>query len=367
MDDHQDFSTAERRLMARGRAGRIPVNGSMELLPLCNLNCKMCYVRLSPEEMKRQGRLRTWEEWLEAGRQMQRAGVLFLLLTGGEPLLFPDFKKLYLGLRKLGFVLTINTNGTLIDEEWADFFAQHKPRRINITLYGAGREDYGSLCGNPQGFDKVVSAVRLLRQRQVDVKLATSVTPYNVQSLAKMFAIARELDVPLFADTYMMPATRERTLPFDRQSRLGPGEAARARVDAMKLHHPDQFREFALNMIQEVEEFVPESTEPRCVTCYAGNCSFSVSWQGELHPCVILTEPSVNIFDQNFQSAWEQVVEGVGKIRLHPDCSVCNLRPLCQTCAASGLLEGGSYDAKPEYMCRYAAETLRLLREEVHG
>ena len=36
----------------------------------------------------------------------------------------------------MGMILTINTNGTLIDETWADFFAQHPPRRINITLYG---------------------------------------------------------------------------------------------------------------------------------------------------------------------------------------------------------------------------------------
>jgi radical SAM protein with 4Fe4S-binding SPASM domain len=367
MDEHQSFSTAEQRLMVRAMARKVPVSGSMELLPLCNLNCKMCYVRLSPEEMKRQGRLRTWEEWLEAGRQMQRAGVLFLLLTGGEPLLFPEFKKLYLELRKLGFVLTINTNGTLIDEQWADFFAQYKPRRINITLYGGDREDYGNLCGSPQGFDRVVSAVRLLRQRQVDVKLSTSVTPYNVHSLEKMFAIARELEVPLGVDTYMMPATRERTLPFDKQSRLGPEEAARARVEAMKLEWPEDFRDYALEKIREVEEFVPESTEPRPVTCYAGNCSFSVSWQGELHPCVILTKPTANIFDQGFQAAWEQVVSGVSEIRLHPDCSVCNLRTLCRTCAASGLLEGGSYDARPEYMCRYTQETLRLLREEVHG
>lgn len=366
MDEFQSFSTVERGLMARASAGKIPVSGSMELLPLCNMNCKMCYVRLSPEEMRRQGRLRSWEEWLTAGRQMQRAGVLFLLLTGGEPLLFPDFRKLYLGLRKLGFVLTINTNGTLIDGEWADFFAKYKPRRINITLYGGDREAYGSLCGYPEGFDRVVSAVRLLRERKVDVKLSTSVTPDNVHDLEKMFAIARELEVPLGVDTYMMPATRERELPFAMQSRLDPEAAARARVQAMKLEWPEEFPAYARRQIRAVEEFVPDSEEPRAVTCHAGNCAFSVSWQGEMHPCVILTEPSVNIFDHGFQNAWEHLVEGMKPIRLHPDCSVCNLRALCRTCAASALLEGGGYDAKPEYMCRYTRETLRLLREEVH-
>ena len=114
MDEYQSFSTAEQRLMARASGVKAPISGSMELLPLCNMNCKMCYVRLSPEEMKRQGNLHTWEEWLEAGRQMQRSGVLFLLLTGGEPLIQKEIAEL---LQLLGaddsLLVHIETNGSV--------------------------------------------------------------------------------------------------------------------------------------------------------------------------------------------------------------------------------------------------------------
>ena len=110
MEPMQDATTIERMLLDQAKRTRTPANGSIELLPLCNMNCDMCYVRLSREEMERQGRLRTADEWLEIGRQMQEAGVLFLLLTGGEPFLFPEFRKLYLGLRQMGMILTINTN-----------------------------------------------------------------------------------------------------------------------------------------------------------------------------------------------------------------------------------------------------------------
>ena len=112
MDPIQEVTTLERRLALKAQTKRIPINGSIELLPLCNMKCDMCYVRLSKEEMDKQGRLRTWEEWLEIGRQMKESGTLFLLLTGGEPLMFPDFRKLYLGLRDLGMAITINTNAT---------------------------------------------------------------------------------------------------------------------------------------------------------------------------------------------------------------------------------------------------------------
>lgn len=173
-------TTLEKMLIQRAARSCQPINGSLELLPLCNMNCDMCYVRLSRGEMERQGRLRTVDEWLEMARQMQRAGVLFLLLTGGEPLLYPDFQQLYLGLKELGMILTINTNGTLLDEAWAAFFGEHKPRRINITLYGADEKAYRELCHYPGGFDKTIHGIRLLRQRGVDVKLNGSVTRRNV-------------------------------------------------------------------------------------------------------------------------------------------------------------------------------------------
>ena len=62
MDDMQYYGTAERRLFMRARETNTPINGSLELLPLCNMNCDMCYVRLSKQEMEKQGRMRTGEE-----------------------------------------------------------------------------------------------------------------------------------------------------------------------------------------------------------------------------------------------------------------------------------------------------------------
>ena len=102
MEPMADASTVERMLLNQARMKHIPMNGSIELLPLCNLNCKMCYVRLSREEMEAQGRIRSVEEWMTVAREMKKAGVLFLLLTGGEPLLYPGFKELFVELKKTG-------------------------------------------------------------------------------------------------------------------------------------------------------------------------------------------------------------------------------------------------------------------------
>lgn len=151
MELMEDGTTIEQQMFAMATEKKVPLYGVLELLPLCNLNCDMCYVRMSREEMEQVGRLRTIEEWTKTAEDMMKAGTLFVLLTGGEPLLYPHFRELYQKLRELGMIITINTNGTLIDEAWADFFAENKPRRINITLYGASNETYERLCHYPGG------------------------------------------------------------------------------------------------------------------------------------------------------------------------------------------------------------------------
>lgn len=215
MDFFEDMSTPEKLICTRATELKVPVNGVLELTPLCNMNCDMCYVRLSPEELNKQGRLRTVEEWLALAEEMQEVGVMFILLTGGEPLLYPGFKKLYLKLKKMGMILTINTNGTLLDEEWADFFAENIPRRINITLYGPDRETYDKLCHYPDGFDRAIHAIKLLKDRGVSVKINGSLTSANRKDREALVHLADELDTYMKIDTYMYPASRERKMPFN--------------------------------------------------------------------------------------------------------------------------------------------------------
>lgn len=363
MDTLEGASTMEMAMMYRAELRGDPLTGSIELLPLCNMNCDMCYVRLSRREMESQGRLRTGEEWISIGRQMIDAGTLFLLLTGGEPLLHPDFKDIYLGLKKMGMILTINTNGTLIDEEWAEFFGKYKPRRINITLYGGDGCTYERLCHYPGGYDKVVNAVRLLREENVDVKLAGSITPHNVMDVDKMISVSEELGVPMRMDTYMMPSSRERSKPFHMQNRLSPEDAAKARIKALRAEMGvELFSDYRKQKLEQINAFVPSSENPCPISCHAGRCSFTVNWQGMIRPCVVMTDPQVNVFETGFADGWKQVSKQFCDVRYCAKCSNCRLRPLCRTCAAAAKLESGDYLGTPDYLCRYAEESLRQLR-----
>ena len=358
--DNGAFSV-ERSMIKRAKEKKVPINGSLELLPLCNMNCDMCYVRLSREETESLGGLHTAEEWIALGQQMKQAGVLFLLLTGGEPLLLPDFKRLYLELRKMGFILTINTNGTLIDEEWADFFGKYVPRRINITLY---EKEYKQLCHYPAGFEKTIQGIRLLRERGVDVKVSCSITKVNRHSLKRIFAIGEELDVPVHIDPYMMPVVRERKMSFSKQTRVMPEEAASASLEALKLQFP---KEIIDQYVTQTIERVENPDFPRGdghISCLAGNCSFTVNWQGEMRPCVVMSEPSVSVFEKEFSEAWKEICNGTKNIQISSKCVKCKYQPVCKICAAASLSETGAYDGIPDYLCRFSEEYYCFLREE---
>ncbi|HJC43963.1 MAG TPA: radical SAM protein [Candidatus Mediterraneibacter gallistercoris] len=360
-----DFDqTNEKTILLRGKRLQRPVSGTLELLPLCNMACDMCYVHRSLAEVEALGGLRPIEDWIRLGKEMANAGVLFLMLTGGEPLLFPNFQELYLELKQLGMILTVNTNGTLINETWADLFGKYKPRRINVTLYGSDNETYEELCHYPNGFSRTLYGIQLLRERGVDVKINGSMTRVNRKNMDAIYQIGRNLSVPVHMDTYMLPGLNERDIPFNQQSRLSPEEAAVADVYAQRMEKsPELFWKYVETKISQTEE--NNIRYPDQLTCLAGNCSFAINWLGKMRPCVTFDEPAVSVFELGFEEAWHTVSQKSKEIKLSETCVKCTLRPLCKVCVASSFLETGNYDGVPEYLCRYAEEMLRLLKEEM--
>ena len=65
----------------------------------------------------------------------------------------------------------LNTNGTLLTEERAELLLKYPPRKVNISLYGASASTYRDVCGYEEGFEKVLHAIQLLKERSIPVKL----------------------------------------------------------------------------------------------------------------------------------------------------------------------------------------------------
>ncbi|MCI5648172.1 MAG: radical SAM protein, partial [Fusicatenibacter sp.] len=171
-------------------------------------------------------------------------------------------------------------------------------------------------------------------------------------------------DVPVHIDPYMMPGTRERNRPYNQQIRVLPEEAAQASLKALKIQLPEEFyRQYIIQSIEKVENSDATKDDGH-ISCLAGNCSFTINWQGEMRPCVMMTGPSVPVFETGFKRAWEEICSQTQKICISSLCTQCSLRPLCKICAAGALLETGTYDGVPDYLCRYSKELYRLIQQE---
>lgn len=368
MNPFSSSTKLEERIVLSATQKHIPLGGSFELLPLCNMNCRMCFLRLSPAEMQEQGRLRTADEWLSLAEQAQKAGLLFLLLTGGEPFLYPEFKKLYEGLCKLGLIITINSNGTLITKEYADLLAQHKPRRVNITLYGSSDKVYGDLCMNPKGFSQAMQSIQLLKERNIDVKLNGSLTKYNRDDLENIQRIAHELSIPLEVDSYMFPCSRKGSIPFEASSRLSSFEAAEGFVnikrDELTTEEFSKLAKAMSNCYQNAKDLnLGFELPPYPLPCRAGRSAFWVNWKGNMTPCVFMETPAIDVFKEGFEASWEFIKQESSKIYLPKQCTTCGKRRFCTVCAASCITETGGTETAPSYMCDLTTETMRLMHE----
>ena len=85
MKDLDAMDSMEKMLVQKAYQRQAPVNGSLELLPLCNMNCDMCYVRLSKAEMEQKGLLRTKEEWIRLALLLSVTEITFLHPSSDEP------------------------------------------------------------------------------------------------------------------------------------------------------------------------------------------------------------------------------------------------------------------------------------------
>ncbi len=353
---------------------KIPLNGTFELTPLCNMDCKMCYVRMSKEQQEMIRPLRTAEEWIQLGKEAKDRGMVYLLLTGGEPFLRPDFKEILQGLHKMGFVLTINTNGTLIDENVISWLKETPPVRVNITLYGASDETYGKLCGNPKGFTQVTKAIHLLKEAGILVKLNCSLTPYNVCDLEKIFEFAEKEELVVQATSYMFPPLRRDEKMVGKNDRFTEKEAAyyAARVEALQKGEENfvqHVKEQKLDGLQIENDDNCLETDDHKIRCRAGKCSFWITWDGKMFPCgMIIDENACNVFQDGFDLAWDTVKQKAEAIRLPSKCGSCALKEQCRACAAMVLTESGNYSEVPKYRCQMMQEYLtacRIVADEI--
>lgn len=357
-------------LYAKATRMRIPLSGTFELSPVCNFSCRMCYVRKTAKEVAESPRrILTLEDWLRIAREARDAGMLYLLLTGGEPLLWPDFWTLYDELTDMGFLVSINTNGSLIDDDAIAHFRRKPPQKINITLYGAGDATYKRLCGVSGVFSKVDRVIRGLTEAGITVKLNCSLTPENAADLDWIVDYAKQRETVLSVATYMFPPVRRDPTMVGVNERFTPEESADYLMRYLRLQRGEQRYVAYLRSIQDAC-IEPPGLDESCIDptdghirCRAGKASFWITWDGWLTPCGMMPEPKVDVLGGPFAQCWKTLTEQSAALRLSGVCDKCPNVNVCHPCAAISYAETGSSAGIPTYMCRVTQRMRQIARD----
>ena len=187
-----------------------------------------------------------------------------------------------------------------------------------------------------------MNGIRLLRERNIDVKVNGSLAKANVDDRMKIIELGESLDAPVRIDTYMYPSVRERNHAYNNQARLDPEMAAKARVEVLQREMGEEvFAQYRKIQLDEAEN-TPE---------------------GEMRSCVVLDKPSIPLRNVEFEEAWKFTKKETESLRISARCSSCKLRKVCNTCVAAAIAETGKADGVPEYLCRYTEATVRYLKE----
>ena len=361
MDTLQDPNPIERRLVQKANEAKIPISATFELTPLCNLHCDMCYIRMNAAQSQQLGGVKSVEEWLSIAKQLKEQGTLFLLLTGGEPLLYPGFQELYVSLKQMGFVLTLNTNATLITEEIARLFKQYPPRFIKVTLYGGSNDTYQSLCHTSQGWDRCIAGLKLLKQYGIATKLTLTLIEKNRQDYHRMMEIAHELELPTMLNAYTSMYTRKSCASCIPMAalRMSPEEAARLEIDYQKDTKGEDFENYKLEMAHFLKQSPTSVPDGLSLTCRAGKSSCWINWQGIMTPCVDMDEPSASVNDLPVAEAWQHIVQKCQELPFHLECKGCTLKQVCDVCYANATNEKQK-NGNLDYLCRMAKTKEKL-------
>ena len=333
---------------------RIPLNGTIDLTHRCNLNCCHCYLADAlAGKNGPNGELNT-EAWLTILHEISEAGCLYLLISGGDPLLRTDFPVIYRAAKDLGMLVTVFTNGTLITESMVELFKQYPPYQVEITMYGATAKTFEKVTKVKGSFARCQRGIHMLHENNIPLRLKTILLNLNAHEFHDMEKFSESLAVNFRSDAAVFP-----TLDGDK-SPVSYRINAHSAVD-LELSNRKR-RQAWQNFHQSQQQM---SSGNNLYQCGAGTSVFYIDPIGNLRPCLMVTDLSHNIVQDGFIAGWRDVMVKLGDRKPGKDnqCHNCQDRVFCGYCPAFFKVENSDEQVPSDFLCqlgRLRAEKIRV-------
>jgi uncharacterized protein len=344
---------------------------------ICNLDCSYCFF-LDKEALYPDSHFRMTDAMLETYIQQlieaHRSNQVTVAWQGGEPTIMGlDFYRRAIALQDkhkkpgMTFANTLQTNGTLLTDEWCEFF------KVNDYLIGLSIDGPRELHdanrvdkGGRGTFDKVMRGVRLLQKHRVDYNILTTVNGVNGDHPLEVYRFLRD----------EVGTTWIQFIPvIERVNDDGRTLYQEGSTVSERSVRPEQLGEFLIAIFDEwvrndVGKVFVQTFEAAARSWYglpSGMCVFdatcgtglALEHNGDLYSCDHFVEPKYllgNIVEHHMREmvgSDRQYAFGRAKLESLPAyCRVCDVRFACNgECPKNRFINAPNGDAGLNYLC----------------
>ena len=348
------------------RLPRLPLRGTLDLTYRCNNDCRHCWLRLPAGAPERAAEL-TLDEIRRLAAEARAMGCREWALSGGEPMLRPDFPEIFAETAGRAARYTLNTNGTLVTPAIARLLRREGVKLV--ALYGATAAVHDAVTRVPGSFEALGRGIAYLREAGAGftvqiVPMRTNIREYEAMvRLAESWSPSRRLGATWLYLSASGDPDRDRDILAER---LDPARiVALDRADAGSPAGGDGGPEAAC---------APAAAGGPYAACLAERRDFHVDPYGGLSFCSFVKDPALrlDLRATGFAEAWETglprlagaVPPSAGSAA---DCGSCELRSDCKWCPVFAYLEHRDHGARIDHLCAVARETRRARGEWLDG
>ncbi|WP_157237908.1 radical SAM protein [Desulfobacter curvatus] len=359
------ISIASLPVWERAKEKRVLLSMVMDLTARCNNDCVHCYINRPAHDRQALEKELTLDEIKAITAQAVDLGVLWILLSGGEPLLRPDFSEIYTHVKTRGVFVSVFTNASLVTDEHIRLFKKYPPREIEVSVYGTTPEIHKSVV-RKNTFESTMTGINRLLSAGLPVTLKSTIMQANFSDFDDIANFCRSKTSRLFRFDPCLQLRADRD-PHRNKSilsqRLTPEQIA-----ALDKKDPQRYK--ALEQGCKNLDNSIEQDADTLFKCQAGINTCAIGWDGkyQLCPSLVNRNCTLDLKTHTLAQAWNHFSPEILKrtsVRSHytETCGTCTLHDICAWCPAHADLETGQLDGCIPYFCKVAKERQRAWKK----
>ncbi|MBN2320699.1 MAG: radical SAM protein [Acidobacteria bacterium] len=335
---------------------RLPLQGEIDLTWRCNNACRHCWISLPADAAEKEQEL-SFDEIRRIADEARSLGCRQWNITGGEPLLRPDFPEIFEYLTSQAVTYSLNTNGTLITPATA----RQLKRKGNkmVALYGATAEVYDYVARRQGAFEQAMQGFAYLKEAGVAFTVQLVPMRANRRQWDAMVKLAERLSPQwrVGASWLYMSASgsAERNAEI-RAQRLEPRDTVL--LDPPDVSFADRTEAARSDNAVSTGCGISARNDNRLFAgCIESRREFHVDAYGGASFCCFIKDPAMryNLRRGTLREAWEEFIPSLAdKVRGDPEymnnCGACR-KTNCNWCGAYAFLEHGHYNSPIPYLC----------------